>query len=330
MADKYRILITGGSGFIGTNLVEHYSRAGLPVCNLDSSPPRNPAHRHLWAQVDLLSSSEMKTALREFCPTHLFHLAARTDLNGNSIDDYLTNTVGVTILIDAAASVPDLRRILFASSRLVCRIGYRPAHARDYNPTTAYGASKVEGERRVYDADNLACQWAVIRPTSIWGPWFGTPYRNFFDAVRRGHYVHPRGACIRKSFGYVGNTVHQLDRLMFEDTMTINGRMFYLCDSPPIEVGEFARMIRNEFNAPPIHSAPLAMLRAAALAGDMLQACGIKNPPLSSFRLDNLLTEMLHDTSDLTAICGSNPHSVLRGISQTVEWMSASQVEVPR
>lgn len=32
------------------------------------------------------------------------------------------------------------------------------------------------------------CDWCIIRPTSIWGPWFGVPYRNFFDMVMHRMY----------------------------------------------------------------------------------------------------------------------------------------------
>jgi hypothetical protein len=63
----------------------------------------------------------------------------------------------------------------------------------------------------------------MVRPTSIWGPWFEIPYRTFFDATARGRYLHPRGRKVRKSFGYVGNTVYQLDRLMFAEGPKVLG-----------------------------------------------------------------------------------------------------------
>jgi nucleoside-diphosphate-sugar epimerase len=39
-----RVLVTGGSGFIGTNLVEHLLSGGREVLSLDTQPPRDPAH----------------------------------------------------------------------------------------------------------------------------------------------------------------------------------------------------------------------------------------------------------------------------------------------
>lgn len=56
--------------------------------------------------------------------------------------------------------------------------------------------------------------WVLVRPTSIWGPWFDVPYRNFFLSVARRRYVHPAGKRIHKSFGFVGNITWHLHRLM--------------------------------------------------------------------------------------------------------------------
>jgi nucleoside-diphosphate-sugar epimerase len=49
-----RVLVTGGSGFIGTNIVEHYRSSGHEVTSLDVLPPQHPQHGTLWGKVDLL------------------------------------------------------------------------------------------------------------------------------------------------------------------------------------------------------------------------------------------------------------------------------------
>ncbi len=317
-----RILVTGGSGFIGTHVVARYENQSVPVLNLDVIPPRRSEQRASWRRADLLDAPALRQEVLTFNPTHIFHLGARTDLDGTTAEDYHANTEGVHRLLDVAAELPDLQRIVFASSRLVCRIGYQPGSDADYCPTTAYGRSKVEGEQIVRQrAQDSRYSWTIVRPTSIWGPWFGVPYRNFFDAVRAGRYLHPRGRRIRKSFGYIGNSVHQLDRLMFgaPDTQ-VHRRMFYLCDYEPLEVRAWAEVVRNAFDAPPVREVPLWLLRAAAVGGDLVEAVGAR-APLTSFRLDNLLTEMLHETAALEAVCGELPYTVAAGVRETVDWM---------
>jgi nucleoside-diphosphate-sugar epimerase len=320
-----RVVVTGGSGFIGANLVPSLVREGHEVVNHDLVPPSDRDMRRLWRPVDIRDESAVLAAFVDARPEVVFHLAARTDLNGRSIDDYAANTTGVTNVIRAAGRCDTLRRIIFASSRLVCRIGYQPTSAQDFQPTTAYGESKVRGEQLVYEARDMRATWTIVRPTSIWGPGFKVPYRNFFDAVGSGRYLHPRGVTVRKSFGYVGNTVQQLRRLAEAPTESVHGRMFYLADYDPIEVLEWGNAIARELNGPAVRQAPMSVLRLLARTGDALAAIGWKSVPLTSFRLDNLVTPMVHDLEPLRAVCGPLPATALQGVAATAAWMRAQR-----
>jgi GlcNAc-P-P-Und epimerase len=321
-----RILVTGGSGFIGTNLVELYAARRTPVLNLDSAEPRNPAHRGYRQAVDVLDAKQLSAAVVEFDPTLAVHLAARTDLQGTRVDDYAANVAGVENVIDALTHAPSLRRAVFASSRLVCRIGHQPSSEDDYCPTTAYGSSKVEGER-IVRSSRLEVPWTIVRPTSIWGPWFGTPYRDFFLAVARGRYVHPRGRRIYKSFGFVGNTVHQLDRLLTAETANA-GRTLYLGDYPPIEVFEWASLIRRQLSSGSPRQVPLPLLRAIALMGDGLEKMGA-NAPLTRFRLANMLTDMVYDLEPIRRVAADLPVPLEEAVEVTVAWLRTQRLVTP-
>ena len=319
-----RVLVTGGSGFIGTNFVQRCLDAGRAVLNADIRPPRNTDHRGVWRELDFTDPPAVQATVEEFDPTHIVHLAARTDLRGADVPSYAVNYVGTEAVIGAARGRSALERVVFASTRLVCRIGYIPRADDDYCATTPYGESKIAAERAIR-ASGLDVPWVIVRPTSIWGPWFEVPYRTFFDAVRAGRYVHPGDRQIYKSFGYVGNSVHQIDALLHSAPELVHGRTLYLADAPPIEVRDMANRIRREFGAGPVRTAPVPLLRAIAKAGDVAKAVGWREPPLTSFRLANLLTEMLFDLAPLHDITGPPPHSLDEGIHETVRWMQTPQ-----
>lgn len=267
-------------------------------------------------------------AFEAFSPHLFFHMAARTDLEGQRIEDYAANVDGVRNVIDALKSLSDLQRVVFASSMLVCGLGYRPRDDYDYNPTTAYGASKVEGERLVRSLGSRI-PWVMVRPTSLWGPWFDIPYRRFFDAVRAGWYVHPKGLAVRRSYGFVLNCVAQLECLANADRSRVCGRTFYLADYRPVELRAWAECIRRSFQAPAIREVPIWVLRCAAAVGDVLRAAGVKNPPLTSLRLSNLTKDAVMDTAPLEAICGDTPYDAERGVELTVDWIKTTQLERP-
>jgi hypothetical protein len=164
--------------------------------------------------------------------------------------------------------------------------------------------------------------WILVRPTSIWGPWFDIPYRDFFEAIRRQAYVHPGHVRPNKSFGFVGNTVYQLDRLMFSQFQAAQGRTLYLAD-PPIEVLSWAQQIALGFGVRPPLRVPYVLLALAAKVGDAAKMLGWKNPPLTSFRLNNLTADMVIDYIQAGELTGGPPYSMGDAIAITVQWINS-------
>lgn len=314
-----RVFVTGGSGFIGTNLIARLMRnEDVEILNFDLNPPKIGAHGSFWLAGDLRDENRVRHEVSRFSPDEVYHLGARTDLHGQAIADYSANTAGTRHLVRAVNDYVSGARVVYASSRLVCRIGYEPADEADYAPPNAYGESKVAGELIV--REEARHPYVIVRPTSIWGPWFGVPYRDFFDSVRGGLFLSIRGVQIPKSFGYVGNTVYQLEQLM-SSVEQVEGQTLYLGDYPPVEVNAFAALIRRAFGKPPSRQIPVAALRVAAHLGDVAKTLGWKEARLTSFRLENLLTPMVYDLKPLEAVVGALPYTVEAGVSATVDWI---------
>ncbi len=316
-----RILVTGGSGFIGTNLVDSLISAQHEILSIDIAPPRNNQHINLWKQIDILDRKSLRDAVLKFNPDFCLHMAARTDLEGKCVEDYAVNTIGVENIIDVLLELKTIKRVVFASSMLVCQLGYMPKSDVDYKPNTYYGRSKIVGEKLVREKLKSSISWIIIRPTSIWGPSFGIPYRNFFDVVEKGLFFHSSKHRIRRSYGFVYNSVRQIECLLFADDSKVNGRMFYIADYEPLEVATWAELIREEMRAPSLHEVPLWVLRTGALFGDVLKLFGIHRFPLTSFRLKNLLTNAVYDTDELEKVCGNQQFTIEDGVQLTVSWM---------
>ncbi|MEO8151874.1 MAG: NAD(P)-dependent oxidoreductase [Rhizobacter sp.] len=322
-----RIAVTGGSGFIGSNTVDLLLKQHIPVLNIDAHPPRDPAHTPTWAPCDLLDGSSLKRLCREFDPTHVVHLAARTDLRGQSMDDYGANVDGVRFLMEALDSCPSVERVIFASSMLVCRLGHVPSGDSDYSPTTPYGQSKVAGEKLVKARMGDKVTWAFARPCSIWGPGFGEPYRDFFLVVLKGRFIRFGPDSVKKTFGYVGNTVYQLMQMLSAPAADIHRKMFYLGDGPPTNAGQWAVEIARLAQVDRPKRVPLAAMRLAAHIGDGLGRLGI-TAPMTTFRLNNMITDNVIDLSPIHRIAPHPPYDLERGIRETLAWIAQNRGDV--
>jgi len=320
-----KIVITGGSGFIGTCAVDYCIQNGYPFVNLDIKRPNKKEHEPFWREVDIRDRDAFEKALSSSRPTHILHLAAQTGMDIPNLEVLSANTTGVKYLIEIGRHLAGLRRIVFISSLLVCKNGYIPQNDIDYCPPNFYGESKMIGEIAVREAENLPYSWTIVRPTSVWGPWFEHSYKTFFKTIDRGLYFHSGRADIVKPLCYVGNAVYMMFKIMFDSEGRANGQTFYLADYPTYYVREWADTIHRELKkSGSIRTIPFAALKLVAFIGDALKLCGWQNFPLTSFRLKNMGTGGIYPVEKTGDLVGPLPYSLRDGVHATVNWMRFS------
>ncbi len=318
---KKCVVVIGGSGFIGTNLVKALVNSGnySNVFNLDLKPPKIEENYSCWRKVDLLNKKLFENLLLELSPNYVIHLAARTDLAGKAIDEYNSNTIGVKNLVESLSKLSTLKRVIFTSSMYVCNPGYIPTDFDDYHPHTIYGESKVVTEKIIKEISPSSYSWCIIRPTSIWGPFFEEPYANFFKLVVSGTYFHLGNRACKKTYGYIENVTYQITALLNANSNSIHKKVFYLGDYEPYDITEWANEIAAIVNRK-IPVIPFFLFRMAALVGDFLKVCKI-NFPMTSFRLRNMTTDNILDLSPIQDIAPQLPVSRKEGTLRTVIWL---------
>lgn len=314
-----RILITGASGFIGTNLLEYFSKKKYEVLNIDFNPPQNSMQNDYWKNIDITNAADLEKEILDFNPDYVVHLAARTDLDGKTLDDYNANTLGVQNILNVLKKCKNLKRVIFASSQLVCK-GRMPVNDDDYYTVNLYGESKKMGELIIKNDTNIPFEWVIIRPTSIWGPWFREPYRNFFDILLSKKYFHIGNKSATKTYGYIGNSVYQIETLLFADKSKVQNQIFYIGDQPPYNIEEWANEIAKEADIK-IFKAPYFFIKILALIGDILKKILNLKFPMTSYRLKNMTTSNTRDVSKIYAIAPNPPYSRIEGVTETLNWL---------
>lgn len=313
-----RILVTGGSGFIGTNIIEDFIQKGYEVLNVDWNKPKISERESIWRNVDIVDFNKLKDTITEFNPNYILHLAARTDLDGKNLEDYNQNIVGVENILRVVKELPNIKKIIITSSKFVTTNGYKIKDQFDYCPHTVYGMSKVETEKIVWN-NKPECDWCIIRPTSIWGPWFGVPYRNFFDLVMKRMYFHIGKTKCYKTYGYIGNSIYQIESLLFTKTENVDNKVFYIGDEPAYEINEWADEIAAElgFKVPIM---PVWFVKLLAWFGDFLGLFKV-HFPMQSFRFRNMTSDGINDMTNTYAISHDLPYTRLDGVNETLAWM---------
>ena len=95
------ILITGASGFIGTNLVDFLLEKGYDkIINLDKKTPLIDSHNPYWVKGNIMNEDEVLAIFNDYRPDTVIHLAARTDTLSDKLEDYLENHEGTRRLLN--------------------------------------------------------------------------------------------------------------------------------------------------------------------------------------------------------------------------------------
>jgi nucleoside-diphosphate-sugar epimerase len=314
-----RLLITGGSGFIGANLIlEIDRRGGYEVLNLDVAQPKFASTTAKYRRCDLMDRPAVEQSFAEFQPTHVVNLAGRTDMFGAMVDDYAANHIGTQNVIAAIRQTPSVENIVFTSSQFVVGPGRLPDCDEDYRPHTIYGQSKVETEKAIRRA-NLSVSWTIIRPTNIWGRWHPRYPREFWRVLKQGRYVHPGGPPVTRCYGYVGNILDQVLTILAREDGSLNGKTFYVGD-PPIDIYEWTNAFSLELTGKPVRVMPRPVLLAMAKAGDLVIKFG-GNFPIYTSRFRSMTEDYVTPMDPTYAALGPPRISMKEGVHETAEWL---------
>ena len=315
MAEK--ILVTGGSGFIGTHLIRALIKHGHEIKSIDIKQSMDQRHEKIWIDCDIKDYDRLKRVFDEFRPTRVIHLAARASLTGKTVEDFPDNTIGTKNIVESINRSESVALFLNTSTQYVVRPGQFPKDSEYLSPYTAYGESKAEAERIV----RVSCKrpWVIVRPTNIWGP--EHPYFPFelWRYLERRYYVHPGYSPIRKHYGYIDNAVAQIIQIALSDPPTrVAGKVYYISD-PPIDSYEWMNGFSLNLSGKKARRVPIAIWKLMALLGSILNLVKIKFP-VNLERLFRLTVNETLPNSMIVTIENDKIVSLSDGIARCAAW----------
>ena len=308
---KEQVLVTGGSGFIGSHLVEFLLDKGLEVRVMTryTSYPHEGNLRYLsqekrnqisWIRGDLKDPEFCNKAVNG-CQ-YIFHLGALISIPysyENPTDVIQTNVLGTTHLLNAARREPGLKRFIHTSTSEVYGTAQTLPIGETHRlyPQSPYAASKV-GADAIANAFRLSYDLPIttIRPFNTYGPRQST--RAVIPAII--------SQLIHREEVKLGNLAPQRDFLFVEDTVkgfwevgthpdTV-GEVLNLGSGVAVSIGDLFALISRIMGRNPQLSLDKARLRPQASEVMHLLASPAHAKKLTGWQAETLLEEGLRKT----------------------------------
>lgn len=230
------VIIVGGSGFVGTKLIDLLSQdAFVNLKNVDKSP--SVGHPNVTTIANVLDKEKLSVAFQNIDIVILLAAEHRDDVTPTSLY-YDVNVQGIKNTLEAMAE-NGVKRLIFTSSVAVYGLDKdNPDESFPAEPFNHYGKSKWEAEKVLQDWFQTHDDWNinVIRPTVIFGEGNRGNVFNLLAQIASGKFMMIGEGENKKSMSYVRNVVAFIRFLMLEKSEGYN--VFNYVDKPDFNTND--------------------------------------------------------------------------------------------
>jgi len=276
------IAITGGAGFIGTELAKALKKDGhavtlIDICASDIFPEDSKI-------ADVRDSAALTAALQG--ADSIYHLAAEHRDDVRPIQRYYDVNVGGAKNVVAAAKAHNIQKIIFSSSVALYGLGEKESREEDTpDPFNDYGRSKWESERvfNAWAAEDPARSLTTVRLVATFGEGNRGNIYNLLAQIASGKFVMVGNGKNKKTIAYVGNVVAFLKYCL----NFFNGAHLYnYADKPDLSMEELVREARKALGYAGMGlRLPYIAGMAGGLTFDAMAKMTGKNFPISAIRV---------------------------------------------
>ncbi len=315
--------MTGGTGFIGSHLVEALLQRGVEVRCLVRKKGDLKWLTKLRIEAvsgDCSDSASLEEAVREV--DQIFHLAGITKaVEENTY--FEVNAFGTENLIRACLkNNPRIQKFIYLSSQAAagpCRNGNQKRETDSCEPVSAYGRSKRRGEELVL-AFAREIPLLILRPCAVYGPRERDVY-TFFKLLSRRIKPCLYGEDQHMSLCYVEDVIQAI--LLAAQSGESSGEIFFVSDGqayPMEEVGNVFAQVMG-VNAFPIRIPEWAMMGVASFS-EYFSKLSRRPPLLSRGKVEEILQKnWVCDITKARTALGFEPRIPLKqGAELTYQW----------
>lgn len=285
-----RAFVTGGSGFVGRNLIAALKVRGDEVRALARSASAMAAVTEAGAEPfegDLSDADKLKPGM-EGCDT-VFHAAAYVKGWGLREEFYESNVRGTERVLEAARAA-GVKRLVHVSTEAVLVDGTPLVNVNETwpvpeRPIGDYPSTKAEAEKRVMSVSSADFTTVVVRPRFIWGKGDTSLLPELISAVRAKRFAWFSGGRYLSSTCHVANCV---EGMLLAAEKGRGGEAYFLTDGAPVVFRDFiTELLKTQNVDAGTRTVSYGLAATMAALGDMVwSAFHLKSrPPLTRTEL---------------------------------------------
>ncbi|GAB4489320.1 MAG: NAD(P)-dependent oxidoreductase [Thermodesulfovibrionales bacterium] len=311
-----KALVTGATGFIGSSLAEALVRRGDDVtCLVRATSDRSRLEplgvRFLFG--DIGQPETITDAVGGF--DAVYHLAGLTKA-ARPEHFFRANAEGAVNLVQALSRVHGAGRLIYVSSLAAAGPSLDGEAVREEtpeHPVSAYGASKLAGEKAVRAAGDRV-DFTIVRPSAVYGP-RDRDFLVIFRAIQR--HVFPFWGVSHYSLIYVDDLVRGIIRAAEHPAAA--GETFFLASPEIVTNEEIADAIASALGRRPLRvPIPSGLMSLIGAVAQKIDKKGIMNTDRIK---DFQYRRWTCDAGKAARTLGFRPEVSLReGISWTADW----------
>lgn len=308
------ISIIGGSGFVGSRLIE---LIGESKCvNLDIKP--SPFFNNITKIADIRVKNDLNYIKNS---ESVILLAAEHKDNISPISKYYdVNVTGTQNVLDAMDKF-GIKKIIFTSSVAVYGLNKNnPDENFIKDPFNHYGKSKWEAEKKImkwYKNNPNGKEVVIIRPTVIFGERNRGNVYNLLKQIALGKFLMIGKGNNKKSMAYVGNVVEFIKQMLYKSSSGYE--VYNYTDTPDITMNDLVNKIETKMaiKVPKI-KIPYWIGVLGGYVFDFFSIILRKNLSISSVRVKKFCATTQFDSSKVKSFFNP-PFTLDESIDRTLE-----------
>lgn len=314
---KEKILLTGGSGFLGNHILNRLNQKNFDVITLGRNLV-NQSQEHIYANFadeNEIDFGEIHSDFVIHCAGKA-HIVPKTEIEKEEF--YKVNRDGTKKLLKALEISKPLPKVFILISTVAVYgldKGINISENSELNPESPYAQSKRESEVLVESwCKNHSVRFLVFRLPLVVGNFAPGNLSSLQKAIRKGIYIKIADNNALKSM-VLANDVADLILNSFN-----KGEGYYnLTDGIDTSISDLENAMERRFNRRTYLTIPKFLLAGLAKIGDFINFMGI-SVPLNSNKYEKITNSLTFDTSKAKNELEWDPSPVLTFVENNIEF----------